>query len=50
MVGVKLILRLLMVSIFVSEMYPTNPMRAGTSGDTERVIGKWSGIKVDAAS
>lgn len=28
-----------------AEMYPTNPMRAETSGDTERVIGRWPGIK-----
>jgi aryl-alcohol dehydrogenase-like predicted oxidoreductase len=28
-----------------AEMYPTNPMRAETFGDTERVIGKWPGIK-----
>ena len=31
--------------IDTAEMYPTNPMRAETSGDTERVIGNWSGIK-----
>ncbi|EHI49157.1 putative oxidoreductase, aryl-alcohol dehydrogenase like protein [SAR116 cluster alpha proteobacterium HIMB100] len=31
--------------IDTAEMYPTNPMRAETSGDTERVIGKWPGIK-----
>ena len=26
--------------IDTAEMYPTNPMRAETSGDTERIIGK----------
>ena len=31
--------------IDTAEMYPTNPMRAETSGDTERVIGNWSGIR-----
>ena len=31
--------------IDTAEMYPTNPMRAETSGDTERVIGNWPGIK-----
>ena len=31
--------------IDTAEMYPTNPMRAETSGDTERVIGKWPSIK-----
>ena len=31
--------------IDTAEMYPTNPMRAETSGDTERLIGNWSGIK-----
>lgn len=31
--------------IDTAEMYPTNPMRAETSGDTERVIGQWPGIK-----
>ena len=31
--------------IDTAEMYPTNPMRAETSGDTERVIGDWPGIK-----
>lgn len=31
--------------IDTAEMYPTNPMRAETSGDTERVIGKWPAIK-----
>ena len=31
--------------IDTAEMYPTNPMRAETSGDTERVIGKWPSIR-----
>lgn len=31
--------------IDTAEMYPTNPMRAETSGDTERVIGNWPKIK-----
>ena len=31
--------------IDTAEMYPTNPMRAETSGDTERVIGTWPAIK-----
>ena len=31
--------------IDTAEMYPTNPMRAETSGDTERVIGNWPSIK-----
>ena len=31
--------------IDTAEMYPTNPMRAETSGDTERVIGSWPGMK-----
>ena len=31
--------------IDTAEMYPTNPMRADTSGDTERVIGNWPGIQ-----
>ena len=31
--------------IDTAEMYPTNPMRAETSGDTERVIGQWPRIK-----
>ena len=31
--------------IDTAEMYPTNPMRAETSGDTEWVIGKWPGIR-----
>ena len=31
--------------IDTAEMYPTNPMRADTSGDTERVIGTWPGIQ-----
>ena len=31
--------------IDTAEMYPTNPMRAQTAGDTERVIGSWPGMK-----
>ena len=31
--------------IDTAEMYPTNPMRAETSGDTERVIGNWPALK-----
>ena len=31
--------------IDTAEMYPTNPMRAETSGDTERIIGNWPAIK-----
>ena len=31
--------------IDTAEMYPTNPMRAETSGDTERIIGNWPSIK-----
>ena len=31
--------------IDTAEMYPTNPMRAETSGDTQRIIGNWPGIK-----
>ena len=30
--------------IDTAEMYPTNPMRAQTSGDTERIIGSWPGL------
>ena len=31
--------------IDTAEMYPTNPMRAETSGDTERIIGNWPALK-----
>ena len=45
MVGVKLTLHSPVESpIDTAEMYPTNLMRAETSGDTER-IRKWPGIK-----